>query len=158
MSESDFPPESPAEGGLELEAERQRTAAALAGLRAAVRQRQAELAGTRGGGGDELALALLELAQREFVQEPTPISPRPVYGGLIVLVRKLAWHLGIKWHARAVWAQQNGFNQVASRLLRELVERERENRRRMAALEARIAELERSSGQSDGETGGSGED
>jgi len=128
------------------EAERERAAAALAGLRAAVRQRQAELASARGAGGDELAVALVELADREFVQEPAPVSPRPVYGRLLVLARKLAWHLGLKWHARAVWAQQNGFNQTVARLLRELVERERDARRRAAALEARLAELERRSG------------
>jgi len=128
------------------EAERERAAAALAGLRAAVRQRQAELAGARAAGGDELAVALVELADREFVQEPAPVSPRPVYGRLLVLARKLAWHLGLKWHARAVWAQQNAFNQTVARLLRELVERERDARRRTAALEARLAELERRSG------------
>lgn len=150
MSEPVPPSESPAGVGPELDAERERTAAALAGLRAAVRQRQAELAGARGGGGDELALALVELSEREFVQEPTPVSPRPVYGRLIVFARKLAWHLGVKWYARAVWAQQNAFNQAASRLLRELVEREREGRRRVAALEARIAELERRGGGGDG--------
>lgn len=128
------------------EAERERAAAALAGLSAAVRQRQAELAGARAAGGDELAVALVELADREFVQEPAPVSPRPVYGRLLVLARKLAWHLGLKWHARAVWAQQNAFNQTVARLLRELVERERDARRRTAALEARLAELERRSG------------
>lgn len=146
MNEPQPPSESADAVASELDAERQRTAAALGGLRAAVRQRQAELASARGGGGDELALALVDLAEREFVQEPTPVSPRPIYGRLIVFVRKVAWHLGVKWYARAVWAQQNAYNQTASRLLRELVERERDGRRRIAALEARLAELERRSG------------
>jgi len=146
MSEPSPPSESTDAVASELDAERRRTAAALAGLRAAVRQRQAELASARGGGGDELALALVDLSEREFVQEPAPVSPRPVYGRLLVLVRKLAWHLGIKWYARAVWAQQNAYNQTASRLLRELVEREREARRRIATLETRLAELERRGG------------
>jgi hypothetical protein len=124
------------------DAERARVAAALAGLRAAVRQRQGELASARGGGGDELALQLAELRRREFVEEPRPISPRPLVGRWIVAFRKLVWHLGLKWHARAVWAQQNGFNQAASRTLQDLAEREREARRRVERLEARVAELE----------------
>ena len=123
-----------------------RVAASLEGLRAAVRQRQGELASARGGGGDELALQLAELRRREFVEEPAPVSPRPWFGRLVVFARKIAWHLGFKWHARAVWAQQNGFNQVASRTIQDLAERERETRRRIERLEARLAELERRGG------------
>jgi hypothetical protein len=127
--------------GGEPEPERERVAAALAGLQAAVRQRQGELAAGRGAAGDDFALQLAELRQREFVEEPLPVSPRR-FGGLVVLVRKIAWHLGLKWHARAVWAQQNGFNQAASRLIQDLAERERETRRRAERLEARLARLE----------------
>jgi len=138
MSEETAPPRTePA-----AEAERARVAAALGGLRAAVRQRQGELASARGAGGDELALQLAELRRREFVEEPRPVSPRPVVGRAIVFFRRLIWHLALKWHARAVWAQQNGFNQAASRTLQDLAEREREARRRLDRLEARLAELE----------------
>lgn len=146
MTEEPTPP-SP---GTAADAEAQRVAASLEGLRAAVRQRQGELASARGGGGDELALQLAELRRREFVEEPVPVSPRPLLGRFIVLARKVAWHLGIKWHARAVWAQQNGFNQAASRTVQDLAERERETRRRIDRLEARLAELE---GRSGGEGG-----
>jgi hypothetical protein len=126
--------------------ERERVAATLAGLKAAVRQRQGELAAGRGAAGDDLAIELAELRRREFVEEPVPVSPRR-FGRLLVLVRKLAWHLGLKWHARAVWAQQNGFNQAASRLIQDLADRERTSRRRIERLEARLAELERPPGE-----------
>ena len=138
MSEETPPPATDSAA----DAERARVAAALDGLRAAVRQRQGELASARGAGGDELALQLAELRRREFVEEPRPVSPRPVVGRAIVFFRKLVWHLALKWHARAVWAQQNGFNQAASRTLQDLAEREREARRRLDRLEARLAELE----------------
>jgi hypothetical protein len=126
----------------EPDSERERVATALAGLKAAVRQRQGELAAGRGAAGDDLAIELAELRRREFVEEPVPVSPRH-FGRLLVLVRKIAWHIGLKWHARAVWAQQNGFNQAASRLIQDLADRERAGRRRIERLEARLAEAER---------------
>lgn len=116
-------------------------AAALAALEAAVRQRQGERAAL-GGGGDELGVRLAELRQREFVQEPRPVSPRPGLGRLIVFARRAAYHLFFKWHARAVLQQQNEFNQAASALLAELAERERETRRELERLRARVAGLE----------------
>lgn len=134
--EHDGPP--PAE-----DAARERVAAALAGISAAVRQRQAERAG-RVGSGDELAAKLADLAEREFVEEPRPVSPRPVVGRVLVFVRKAAYHLFFKWHARAVLQQQNEFNQTAGALLAELAERQRALERETARLAARLAEVERS--------------
>lgn len=131
------------QNGEELTADREAVARALAQLRAAVRQRHAELAAVGELGDGDLALELAELKRREFVQEPVPVSPRP-YGWLLVGLRKLAFHLGFKWHARAVWAQQNGFNQVAARLLREVLAREQELRRRLQRLERQVQELEAS--------------
>lgn len=128
-------------GGVDPEPDRTEVLRALESLRAAVRQRQAELAATGGSGGGDLALELAELSRREFVQEPVPVSPR-AFGRVLVFLRKAAFHLGFKWHARAVWAQQNGFNQVAARLLREALERELALRRRLERLEARLASLE----------------
>ena len=116
-------------------------AAALAALEAAVRQRRGELAAL-GGGGDELGVRLAELRQREFVQEPRPVSPRRGLGRLIVFVRRAVYHLFLKWHASAVLQQQNEFNQAASALLAELAERERETRRELERLRARVAEHE----------------
>jgi len=110
-------------------------AATIAGLRAAVRQRQGEAATVRTG-ADELHGLLLELQRHEFVQEPFPVSPRPVYGRLLVFVRRAFYHLLMKWHARAVLQQQNSFNQSASRLLSELA-----SRQKLAAEEsARLAQ------------------
>ncbi len=126
---------------LEASAQSAEVARALAGLRAAVRQRQAELAAVGELGEGDLSLELAELARREFVQEPVPVSPRP-YGRLLVWIRKLSFHLGFKWHARAVWAQQNALNQVVARLLREALSRELELRRRLERLERRMLDLD----------------
>lgn len=122
-------------------AERERVAAALAAVGAAVRQRRAEVA-SAGHDGDELAVRLAELRQREFVQEPRPISPRAGLGGLIVFVRKAVYHLFGKWHARAVLQQQNEFNQSVAALVAGMVEREREQRRELARLRGRLERLE----------------
>jgi hypothetical protein len=113
--------------------DRDRLAATLAGLRAAVRQRQGESATVRAG-ADELHGLLLDLQRHEFVEEPVPVSPRPVYGRLLVFLRKVAYHLFHKWHARGVLAQQNAFNQSASRLIVELAERQRRAEEEIARL------------------------
>lgn len=128
-------------------------AAALAALGAAVRQRRAEIA-TAGADGDELAAQVADLRQREFVQEPRPVSPRPGFGRLIVFARKAVYHLFGKWHARAVLQQQNEFNQSAAALVAGLVERERELRRELGRLRARVERLEgRDGGAAGGEPG-----
>ena len=112
-----------------------------AGCAAAVRQRQGEAATIRTG-ADELHGLLLELQRHEFVQEPVPVSPRPVYGRLLVFARKAFYHLFFKWHARAVLQQQNGFNQSASRLLTELAARQKRAAEEGARLELRLRRLE----------------
>lgn len=116
-------------------------AATLASLRAAVMQRQGELAAI-GGGGDDLAASLAELRRHEFVQEPRPVSPRPGLGRLIVFARRAVYHLFVKWHARAVLQQQNEFNQAAAALIAALAERERAGRAEIARLARRLDELE----------------
>jgi hypothetical protein len=132
---STAPPEgSPGSG-------RARLAATIGGLRAAVRQRQGEAATIRTG-ADELHGLLLELQRHEFVQEPVPVSPRPVYGRLLVFVRKAFYHLFVKWHARAVLQQQNSFNQSASRLLTELAQRQKRAAEEAIQLELRLQRLE----------------
>ena len=137
-------PESPASSPASeasAGAERARLAATIGGLRAAVRQRQGESATIRSG-ADELHGLLLELQRHEFVQEPVPVSPRPVYGRLLVFVRKAFYHLFVKWHARAVLQQQNSFNQSASRLLTELAQRQKRAAEESARLEHRLRRLE----------------
>ena len=114
----------------------------MASIEAGARQRLGERAALGGGSGDELAIRLAELRGREFVQEPQPVSPRPGIGRLLVWVRKAAYHLFFKWHARAVLQQQNEFNQAASGLVATLAEREREARRELERLRARVVELE----------------
>lgn len=124
------------------DSDRERAAAALAAIEAGVRRRLGERAALGSAGGDELAVRLGELRAREFVQEPRPVSPRPGIGRLLVILRKAGYHLFFKWHARAVLQQQNGFNQAAAGLVADLVERERESRREIDRLRARVDELE----------------
>ncbi len=121
--------------------EREAAAAALAALNSAVRQRHAELAviGVRGNGVD---VTLAELHRLECVPEPQPVSPRPGIGRLIVFTRKLVYHLFAKWHSQAVLQQQNEFNQTTASILAALVEREREGRRELHQLRARLDKLE----------------
>ena len=135
-------PDSSRSRGSEPDADLARLAATLGGLRAAVRQRQGEAATVRAG-ADELHGLLLELQRHEFVQEPVPVSPRPVFGRLLVFVRKAFYHLLMKWQARAVLSQQNSFNQSASRLLGELAERQKRAAQESARLEERLDRLER---------------
>lgn len=138
LPETSAPTSAPAaDAGQELA----RLAATIGGLRAAVRQRQGEAATIRTG-ADELHGLLLELQRHEFVQEPQPVSPRPVYGRLLVFVRKAFYHLFVKWHARAVLQQQNSFNQSASRLVSELAQRQKRAAEESARLEQRLQRLE----------------
>jgi hypothetical protein len=112
-------------------------------VRSGVRQRaaEAETAGT--AESDAVRQGLLALRQREFVAEPVPFSHRASLGRAIVFVRKAVYHLFLKWHARPVLEQQNGFNQAASRLIQELVEAAERSERERRELAGRVAELER---------------
>lgn len=135
----DSSPSSPSPSG--SDPERDKLAQTLAGLRAAIRQRQGEAATVRAG-ADELHGLLLDLQRHEFVEEPVPVSPRQVFGRLLVFLRKATYHLFFKWHARAVLQQQNGFNQSAGRLIAELAAREKRSEEEIAGLRRRLAELE----------------
>jgi hypothetical protein len=121
--------------------ERQRVAAVLERVRAGVRQRQAELAAV-GEGEEDAKLALAELRGAEFVREPQAVSPRPVVGRGLVLLRKVGFHLFVKWWVRPVLQQQNAFNQAASRLLDDLARERRRDAERAARLARRLDEIE----------------
>jgi len=129
-------------------ASRQRVAATLERVQAGVRQRRAELA-TVGGGREDTRLRLAELKSLEWVEEPTPVSPRPGVGRLLVFVRKAFFHLFHKWYARPVLHQQNGFNRAAAELLAELARRLEDSEAQVARLTSRVRELE-GSAQEDG--------
>lgn len=116
-------------------------AATLETLRAGVRQRRAELATL--GDGAEAKLRLLDLKAKEFVEEPIPVSPRPVFGRLLIFGRKVAFHLGFKWYMRPVLQQQNQFNQAVSTLAQDLAHRQDEIVRQLESLARRLAEIER---------------
>ena len=106
-----------------------------------VRQRQAELT-TVSGQSDEMRLRLAELQASEFVQEPVPVSPRPVIGPIMVWGRKAFFHLFMKWYARPTLMQVNQFHGSVGAVVRDMVEANRllgdENRK----LQARVQALE----------------
>jgi hypothetical protein len=116
-------------------------AATLERLRAGVRQRRAELATL--GDGAEAKLRLLDLKAKEFVEEPIPVSPRPVLGRLLIFGRKVAFHLGFKWYMRPLLQQQNEFNQAVSTLAQDLAHRQEEIVRQLEGLSRRLLEIER---------------
>lgn len=128
-----------------------RIAEVLQEVRSGVRQRAAEAETAGAAGSDAVRQGLLALRQREFVAEPVPFSHRASLGRAIVFVRKAVYHLFLKWHARPVLEQQNGFNQAASRLLHELVEAAERSERERRELAGRVAELERRVGEGGGE-------
>jgi hypothetical protein len=61
-----------------------------------------------------------------------------------VLLRKVGFHLFVKWWVRPVLQQQNAFNQAASRLLDDLAAERRRDAERAARLARRLDELEAS--------------
>jgi hypothetical protein len=124
-------------------------------LRAGVRQRRAA-ASTLGPAGEESRNRLLALKAREYVQEPVPFSHRARLGRLIVLSRKLAYHLFLKWFSRPVLEQQNAFNHEAAGLIQALVEARERSERELRRLEARVAALEGEGGAAGGEGEGGG--
>ena len=111
-------------------------------LRAGVRQRQAELA-TVGAGTDEARFKLVELTSKEYIQEPIPLSPRPVLGKWLVFLRKAFFHLFMKWYMRPVLEQQNAFNQTAGRLIQDLIQGQEKLARQLREMDARLTALER---------------
>lgn len=139
MTDSHQP--SDPEGVEGLDAERERVAAVLEGLKAGVLQRRAERA-TAGADDGEARARLLEAKRLEYVREPLPVSPRPVVGRFLVLARKAAYHLLFKWHARGTSEQQNAFNQAALRLVEDLLRADEAKSRDLARLRRRVDELE----------------
>ena len=106
-------------------------------LRAGMDQRRAEVAALneiRRGPG------LLDLERSGYVEEPIPISARPLFGPLIIFARKVVYHLFLKWYMRPVLQQQNRFNQIAGKRIQELLERNR-------TLEKKLEERTRRRGQ-----------
>ena len=129
--------------------ERERVAAVLAGLRAGVRQRRAEVAtvGEAGELPDDAGLQgrLLQLQQSEYVREPVPTSHRKGLGRWIVFGRKSAYHAFLKWLVRPLLEQQNAHNAASAALLQELAESEARLAKQVRELTLRLEALERSS-------------
>lgn len=116
-------------------------AAVLEQLRSGVRQRMAEVAAV-GTGAEAARHRLVELASREYVQMPVPVSPRPVLGRFLVFFRKVVYHLGVKWLLFPLFEQQNSFNESASGLIQDLVKSQESLERQVRGLSARLEKLE----------------
>lgn len=116
-------------------------AAVLEQLRSGVRQRMAEVAAV-GSGAEAARHRLVELASREYVQMPIPVSPRPVLGRVLVFFRKVVYHLGVKWLLFPLFEQQNSFNESASGLIQDLVKSQESLERQVRGLSARLEKLE----------------
>lgn len=109
----------------------------LARLKAAVRQRTAERQ-TIPESAEGLRARLLELKELEALDEPRPVSPRPLAGAAIVFLRKVVYHLFLKWYLRPLVERDNRFRQLSVRLLSELIEERYEVERRLQQLEAQV--------------------
>lgn len=125
---------------------RRRLADTVERLRAGVKQRRSETA-TVESDREDTRLRLVELQKLEYVREPTPVSPRPVVGRLLVFLRKAFFHLGYKWFARPVLHQQNGFNHAAAGMIETLAARLEESEARVAELTRRLEALEGARGE-----------
>ncbi|MEM7481633.1 MAG: hypothetical protein AAF481_10705 [Acidobacteriota bacterium] len=121
--------------------DRERVAEVLERVRAGVRLRQGELA-SLGERREETRLQLAELRRREFVDEPLPVSPRPVLGRLLVFARKGFFHLFAKWFARPVLEQQNAYNRIAGQLLEELTGSQERLLEALDGIDRRLRTLE----------------
>ncbi len=119
--------------------EEERVAAVLEGVRAGVRQRVSELT-TVGAAAEEGRRRLLELRSQEYVREPVPVSPRPLVGRAVVWARKAFFHLFLKWFERPAWEQQNRYNQAATELLQDLVERQERAERDLAEVRGQLGQ------------------
>lgn len=128
------------ESDVSADPERERVAAVLAGLDAAVRQRRAELA-TLGDAAEGARPALAELRAHEVLQEPSPGSPRPLVGRLLAFARRAFFHLFGKWYARPLLMQQNEHNRAVSHLLEDLIAGQERLAAEVARLGARIERL-----------------
>jgi len=117
-------------------------AAVLAGLRAGVRQRQAELA-TLGAAAEGARLALAELRRHEVLQEPVAASPRPLVGRWLGFARRVFFHLFGKWYARPLLIQQNEYNRAVTRVLEDLVAAQERLSGETARVGQRLERLER---------------
>jgi hypothetical protein len=120
----------------------ERVAAVLESVRAGVRQRVSELT-TVSVAAEEGRRRLVELRGSEYVREPAPVSPRPLLGRAVVWMRKAFFHLFLKWFERPVWEQQNRYNQAATELLQDLVERQERAERELAELRAELGRQRR---------------
>ena len=103
-----------------LHSDEKRVVAALEQIQASVRQRTSELS-TLSDRDEHRNLRLVELRQSEFLQEPFPVSPRPVAGNVIVWARKAWFHLFQKWYTRPLLIQQNRYNRAVTAMIEDLL-------------------------------------
>jgi hypothetical protein len=112
-------------------------AAVLEGIRAGVRQRQAEVAALADGGEGAKAV---DLQIRGRLEEPVAVSAVPGIGPLVVLARKIFLKAFGRWYSRPLILQQTHFNQsIAQHFAAQATAQER-LQRRVYALEETLRE------------------
>lgn len=111
--------------------------ATLRQIRAGVRQRHAEIA-SLSEAAEHIATRLADLRAAEFLQEAKPVSPRPVVGPLLVVARRVFYHLFVKWSLSPVLQQQNRFNQAASQAIQDILEAQRHLNDEVRKLRLRV--------------------
>ena len=131
--------DSPESEGTE---EAERVTQVLAQLRAGVRQRQAELAGSAVDTG-VADVRLARLWALGNLGEPPCESPRAVAGPLLVALRRSFFRFFVRWHVQPLAEQQSALNHEQLGLLRELLVELAEQRRRDEQLDRRLGILER---------------
>jgi uncharacterized small protein (DUF1192 family) len=94
-----------------------------------------------GGDVHDLAASIAELNARWMVREVPFTSNVPLFGPLIVAVRK-AWNwMSTKWYVRPIVQQQVGFNALVVRALNESMAIQKELTEKVPQLQAEVAVL-----------------
>ena len=86
--------------------------------------------------------SLAELIGRSKLDEPDFQSAVPLFGPVIVAMRRVWNWMSTKWYVRPIMAQQSGLNARSARAISDLAQWHELDARRLDQLETRIAELE----------------
>lgn len=122
---------SPGEDQRDTAADGARVAEVLAQVRAGVRQRHAvQATGTEAARA--LHATLEDALARPTLVPPTPQSHRGWLGRPIVALKRVVYHVFLRWYLAPLVEQQNAFNRSVASALRELTARQLELQRALA--------------------------
>jgi hypothetical protein len=92
---------------------------------------------------EQLNRRLRELWSRAHIKEQPFASDKPIIGRLIVFIREKWNSVAARWYVRPMLHQQNLFNQAATRMIQELLERSDELDRRVIGSDQDLTLLAR---------------